>query len=225
MVSGNPGGRRKGRPIALALDKAWTDEIPLFFSSAATSKLKRAARRPPSRSSYDSSGKYYLDSPFSSNVASHFAGGEWRADFNHNQLMAVTNAGQKPTNALLTLHYDNGQKKYELQQTIAPGDQMWINLTQLIRNRVADRNGNTLPVDLKTVTYELRDLSPGVGNLHVGGLALDDTFGFSAAPPPCPSCCPLVSIEFDSGFLDLRSVPQTPSVSSASTSAPAAPRR
>ncbi len=80
---------------------------------------------------------------------------------------------------------------------------MWINLTQLIRNRVADRSGNTLPVDLKTGTYELRDLSPGVGHLQVDGLALDDTFGFSAAPPPCPSCCPLVSIAFDSGFLVL----------------------
>ena len=117
--------------------------------------------------------------------------------------MAVTNTGQKATNALLTLHYDNGEKNYELQQTIAPGDQMWINLTQPIRNRVADRNGNSLPVDLKTGTYELRDLSPGVGHLHVDGVALDDTFGFSAVPPPCPSCCPLVSIAFDSGFLDL----------------------
>ena len=43
---------------------------------------------------------------------------------------------------------------YELQQTIAPGDQMWVNLNQLIRNRVPDRKGNLLPVDLKSVTYD-----------------------------------------------------------------------
>lgn len=154
--------------------------------------------------SIDASGRYNLDTRFAGGIGGHhFAGGEWSADANHNQLMAVTNTGQKTTNALLTLHYDKGEKKYELQQTIAPDDQMWINLSQLIRNRVADRNGNTLPVDVKTVTYELRDLSPGVGNLHVGALALDNTFGFSAIPPPCPSCCPLVSIAFDSGFLDL----------------------
>ena len=132
-----------------------------------------------------------------------FAGGQWRADANHNEIAAITNVGTKPADALLTLHYDNGEKQYELRQTIAPGDQMWVNLAQLIRNRVADRKGNTLPVDLKTVTYELRDLSPGVGNLNVGGLALDDTFGFSAVPPPCPTCCALLAIEFGSSWLDL----------------------
>ena len=66
----------------------------------------------------------------------------------------MTNGGAKATDALLTLHYDGGKKRYELQQTIAPGDQMWVNLNQLIRNRVPDRKGNLLPVDLKSVTYD-----------------------------------------------------------------------
>ena len=47
---------------------------------------------------------------------------------------------------------------------------MWVNLAEL-RRRVPDSKGNTLPVDLKSVTYELRDLNPGGRNLNVGGLA------------------------------------------------------
>ena len=76
-----------------------------------------------------------------------------RADVNHNALAAITNIGTKPTDALLTLHYDGGKRKYELQQTIAWGGQMWVNLAQLIRNRVPDRKGNVLPADLQSVTY------------------------------------------------------------------------
>src|SRR5579871_1374673 len=153
--------------------------------------------------SIDANRRYNLATRFAGGVGGHLTGGEWDVDANHNQIATVTNIGSKPTNALLTLHYENGQKSYELQQTIAPGDQMWVNLARLVRDRVADRNGNTLPVDLKSVTYELRDLAPGLGSLSVGSLALDDTFGFSITPPPCPSCCPLIAIQFDSGFLDL----------------------
>ena len=139
--------------------------------------------------SYDASGKYNLETPFTSNVAGHFAGGEWRADSTHNQIMAVTNTGQKPTNALITLHYDNGEKSYEMQQTIQPGDQMWLNVASLIHNRVPDRKGNVLPADASFGTYDLRDLSPGLGSLMQGSLTLDNTFGFSAKPP-YPACCP-----------------------------------
>jgi hypothetical protein len=55
-------------------------------------------------------------------LGEQFVGVEWRADANHNQPMAVTNSGQKPTNAPLTLHYDNGGKSYEMQQAIQPGE-------------------------------------------------------------------------------------------------------
>jgi hypothetical protein len=139
-------------------------------------------------SSYDSSGKYYLDTPFSSNVAGHFAGGEWRADFNHNQLMAVTNSGQKSTNALLTLHYDNGEKSYEMQQSIQPGDQMWVNVAELIRSRTPDRKGNLLPVDLSYGTFDLRDLTPANDGLLISSVALDMTMGYNATQP-CVECC------------------------------------
>ncbi len=140
-------------------------------------------------SSYDASGRYNLDTPFSSNVAGHFAGGEWRADADHNQIMAVTNTGMKATSALLTLHYDNGEKTYEMWQAIQPGDQMWVNVASLIRNRVLDRKGNVLPADASFGTYDLQDLSPGLGSLTQGNLAVDNTFGFQVQPP-YPRCCP-----------------------------------
>ncbi len=59
-------------------------------------------------------------------------------------LAAITNVGEQATDALLTLHYNNGGQKYELQQTIAPGDQMWMNLAELIRGGLADRRGNNV---------------------------------------------------------------------------------
>ena len=82
-------------------------------------------------SSRDCSGLYNVETKFSSGEGGHFAGGEWRTDATHNQIAAITNVGTEPTDALLTLHYNNGEKKYELEESIAPGDQMWVNLEQL----------------------------------------------------------------------------------------------
>jgi hypothetical protein len=90
-------------------------------------------------SSRDCTGVYNAETKFSGGLGGYFAGGEWRLDAIHNRIAAITNVGTEPAEALLTLHYDNGAKKYELQQTIAPGDQMCVNLAQLIRGRVADR--------------------------------------------------------------------------------------
>lgn len=153
--------------------------------------------------STDASERYNLPSRFVGGIGGHFAGGEWRIDANHNQIAVVSNIGSKPSEALLTLHYDSGQKSYELQQTIAPGDQMWVNIAQLVRDRVVDHNGNTLPIDIGAVTYELQDLAPGLGNLNVGGLTLDDTFGFSSTPPPCPTCCAFSNVFFNPDSVDL----------------------
>ena len=70
------------------------------------------------------------------------------------------------------VHYDNGQKSYEMQQAIQPGDQMWVNVASLIRNRTPDRKSNVLPADATSGTYDLRDLSPGLGSLMQGNLSL-----------------------------------------------------
>jgi len=84
---------------------------------------------------------------------------------------------------LLTLHYDNGEKKYELQRTIPPGEQMGLNFADLIHRRVADRKGRMLPADLASGTYDLRDLNPGKGGQLLGSeLALDTTLGQQARP-------------------------------------------
>jgi hypothetical protein len=133
--------------------------------------------------SIDANGRYNLTTRFAGGIGGYFTGGEWLIDANHNGIVTVTNIGSKSTKALLTLHYDKGQKSYELQQTIAPGDQMWVNLAQLGRDRLADRNGNALPADLGSVAYDLRDLSLGRAGLMVNSLATDTTYGFRAVPP------------------------------------------
>ena len=154
--------------------------------------------------SYDSTGRYGLEAPFSDNLGNWFMGGEWRVDANHNQLMVVTNSGQKPTDALLTLHYDEGgkSKSYEMRQTIQPGEQMWVNLAELIRNRLADRRGNLLPADLVNGTYDLRDLGPRPGALTISSVMPDSVRG-NPAGAPLATCCGVYSAAF---FPDLISV-------------------
>ena len=138
--------------------------------------------------SSDTTGRYATESVFSDNVGRSFAAGEWQVDANHNHLVAITNVGSRPADALLTLHYDNGTKSYEMERTIQPGDQMRLSLADLIRDRVPDRNGNALPPDLSSGTYDLRDLSNGAGSLLEGSLALDQTWGFNGRPP-AQTCC------------------------------------
>jgi hypothetical protein len=137
---------------------------------------------------HDASGRYGLETRFSDNLGGHFAGGEWRADALHNTLATVTNGGTKAADALLTLHYDNGTKAYEMRQTLQPGGQMWVNFADLIHRRVADRKGNVLPADLTSATYDLQDLSPAPGSLLPSALALDSTSGYQAQPR-LATCC------------------------------------
>jgi hypothetical protein len=144
-------------------------------------------------SSRDCTGEYNAETKFVGGGGGRFAGGEWRLDATHNQLAAVTNVGSQPTEALLTLHYDKGVGKYELQQSIAPGEQMWVNLEQLVRARVVDRGGNFLPVDVSAVTYDLQDLTPGGRSLMASDLAVDTASGI--AVPNCPYCCAYYSSE------------------------------
>ncbi|MGH9499075.1 MAG: hypothetical protein ACRD3L_08010 [Terriglobales bacterium] len=138
--------------------------------------------------SSDATGRYATETVFTDNAGRSFAAGEWQVDANHNHLVAVTNVGVRPADALLTLHYDNGTKSYEMKRTIQPGDQMRLNLAELIHDRVADRKGNVLPPDLSSGTYDLEDLSHGAGNLLAGALALDHTWGFNGRPP-AQTCC------------------------------------
>jgi hypothetical protein len=65
---------------------------------------------------------------------------------------------------------------------------MWLNLAQLIRNRVPDRKGNTLPMDVSTVTYDLQDLMPGNHSLMANALAVDSELGLRVRHN-YPICC------------------------------------
>jgi hypothetical protein len=154
--------------------------------------------------SYDSTGRYGMQTPFADVLGDHFVGGEWRADATHNALAAVTNGGAHPVDALLTLHYDSGNQKYEMQQTIQPGAQMWLNFADLIHHRVADRKGRVLPADLTSATYDVQELTAGPGSLLEASLLVDNTWGHHLLPPSA-SCCATVagSPVFDPATVDL----------------------
>jgi hypothetical protein len=58
---------------------------------------------------------------------------------------------------------------------------MWIDVGKLIRERVPDKNGKTLPADLTSGSYKFRDLTNiGVGTLFEGKVIYDKTYGHVA---------------------------------------------
>jgi hypothetical protein len=89
-----------------------------------------------------------------------------------------------------------------MQQSLQPGDQMWANVAELIRNRVPDRKGNLLPADLTYGTYEIKDLSSGNGSLTEGSLALDKTWG-NVIKPQGGTCCSYSGIGWNPDTFEL----------------------
>ena len=75
-----------------------------------------------------------------------------------------------------------------MDQTIQPGDQMWVSLTTLIRDRVPDRKGNVLPADLASGTYDVQQIDSVPRSLALGSMAIDQTWGYQVAPPYA-NCC------------------------------------
>jgi hypothetical protein len=102
--------------------------------------------------------------------------------------VSISRDGAASGDALLTLHHDNGGESSEMEQTIPPGEQMWMNLAELIRNRVPDRKGNTLPVDVSAVTYDLQDLTSRSHSLTASALAVDSSLGLRVRHN-YPICC------------------------------------
>ncbi|MGA8216579.1 MAG: hypothetical protein WB799_23535 [Candidatus Sulfotelmatobacter sp.] len=86
-------------------------------------------------------------------------GSEWEYDPLHDSILTAGNGGTAPARARLTIVYNGGAARYETEQTLQPDQQMWVDIGTLIRQRVPDKSGKTLPLDLTSGTYEWRDLT------------------------------------------------------------------
>jgi hypothetical protein len=138
--------------------------------------------------SYDESWSYGAQTPFSDQLAPLWAGGQWQYDAEHDSIITVGNGGTKPTQAAFTIFYNEGTQKYQLEQTLQPGEQMWMDIGKLIRESVRDKNDKPLPSDLTSGTYEVRDLTnKGVGTLFEGKVIYDKTYGHVTYG--CAGCC------------------------------------
>lgn len=117
-----------------------------------------------------------------------WAGGMWHADPTHNTFITTGNRGSDPTTAEATLFYNGGKDKYRVEKKLAPGEQLWLDVGEVLRDQVPDSDGHTMPPDTMAGSYELRDLDHAyVGQLYEGKLVIDKTYGHAAYG--CGSCC------------------------------------
>lgn len=138
--------------------------------------------------SYDGSLHYGAQTPFSDQLAGLWKGSQWQYDPQHDSIITVGNGGAKTTLAAFTIFYNQGTQKYEIDQTLQPGQQMWMDIGKLIRENVPDKNGKTLPADLTSGSYEVRDLTnKAVGTLFEGKVIYDKTYGHVTYG--CGGCC------------------------------------
>jgi hypothetical protein len=138
--------------------------------------------------SYDATLRYGAQTPFSDQLSHEWEGGQWEYDAMHDSIITAGNGGSKPTTAEFTIFYDGAQKKYELEQTLQPGEQMWIDVGKLIRNRTPDKNGMPLPEGLESGSYKFRELShSAIGSLFEGKVIYDQSFGHVSYG--CAACC------------------------------------
>jgi hypothetical protein len=141
--------------------------------------------------SYDNTNHYGLQTPFSEITSQLFKGSMWHADPLHNALITMGNGGTDPTEAQMTLFYDQGkggEGTYRAKQTLAPGEQMWLNVGEVISKQIPDADGKTIPPEVMFGSYELRDLRhPALGFLYEGKLIVDKTYGHASYG--CAHCC------------------------------------
>jgi hypothetical protein len=138
--------------------------------------------------SYDATLQHGAQTPFSDQLAFAWEGGMWEYNAQHNSIMTAGNGGTKPTHAALTLFYNRGTERYDLEQTLQPDEQMWIDIGKLIREHVPDKNGKILPADLSSGSYEFRDLNDKLGGtLFEGKVVYEKTYGHVTYG--CMICC------------------------------------
>ena len=138
-------------------------------------------------SSYDASWQHGLQSPFTAQLSGLWEGGMWHADTLENSLITTGNGGTKPTAARVRINFHGGS--YEIKsKTLAPGEQLWIDVGDLKQRQMPDEKGNVIPLFVTSGTYEIEDMSDAnLGSLFEGKLTVDKTFGHAAYG--CASCC------------------------------------
>jgi hypothetical protein len=129
--------------------------------------------------------------PFSRAISSMWKGSPWKVDTTHASFITAGNSGETPVAANMALISSDGKFRYELpERTLAPDEQIWVDVRELIRNRVPDRNGKVLPADMTTGTYEIWQTKyRALGQLFEGKLIVDKTYGH--AMYGCGGCCGL----------------------------------
>jgi len=138
--------------------------------------------------SYDAAGKIGLQTPFNDLAASRWAGSRWFADTLRNSIITVGNASDGSTTANLTLHYNGGKTRYEVEQSLKPGEQIWLDVGELIQSQRPDKNGTVIPPDVEYGTYTIRDVDHLLGQtLYEGKLTIDKKFGHASYG--CGFCC------------------------------------
>jgi hypothetical protein len=160
------------------------------WGNVTLSYIGKSADLVPVAVSYDSKQRYGLQSPFTEGTNRMFKGGMWHVDSTHNSLITTGNGGSETTKAQLSLFYNGGKSQYRLEKVLAPGQQLLLDVGQLIRNQEPDSDGNVIPPETMTGSYELRDLDhPAVGLLYEGKLTIDKTYGHASYG--CGTCCGL----------------------------------
>jgi hypothetical protein len=73
----------------------------------------------------------------------------------HNSLITAGNGGTKPIQAAFTIYYNHGTQQYQLEQSLQPDEQMWVDVGKLIREEVSDKpNENPLNRALSFLAYQ-----------------------------------------------------------------------
>ena len=160
------------------------------WANVTLSYTGKSADLVPVAISYDSKQRYGLQSPFTEGTNRMFKGGMWHVDSTRNTLITTGNGGSEKTMAQVTLFYDGGKGRYRIEKSLVADQQILLDIGQLIRNQVPDSDGNTIPPETMTGSYELRDIDhPGVGLLYEGKLTIDKTYGHASYG--CGTCCGL----------------------------------
>lgn len=92
-------------------------------------------------SAYDDTLRYGAQTPFNDQLTYRWEGGMWEYDAYRDSIITAGNGGRQSIQARFTLFYDGGTKRYDMEQSLQPDQQMWVDVGQLIRMRTPDKNG------------------------------------------------------------------------------------